>query len=379
MKIARVRVTTINHLLAVPILFGNWTMDHREFALVRVDLEDGTSGFSYGLTRDGPVAAIVKRSIAPCYVGCEIDDPEQLFFGALWSNHAVHAAGIGMRALSLVDLACWDARARFEKKSFQELFGGELSDLPATAIVGYPPTMSPDDLALQITDLKSKGWNRFKIPVSPDLKSSEERLRAAREVAPQDWIGFDLSMILRTSDAVLEFENRIKDLKLGWLEDVVPPGDARMVAKAREKSSTPIAMGDEQGGSYFPESLLAANAVDYIRLDATTNGGITGLRRNLRQAKEAGVKVSPHMFPHVHSRLLPIFGFKDAPIEWGIPGTGVHPMDDGLEQPVIVDGKMKPLSSSIGFGSIVDLTWIIEQQVTDGEGALNEIPQGCLR
>jgi L-alanine-DL-glutamate epimerase-like enolase superfamily enzyme len=186
-------------------------------------------------------------------------------------------------------------------------------------------------------------------------------------------------MILRTSDAVLEFENRIKDLKLGWLEDVVPPGDARMVAKAREKSSTPIAMGDEQGGSYFPESLLAANAVDFIRLDATTNGGITGLRRNLRQAREAGVKVSPHMFPHVHSRLLPIFGFKDAPIEWGIPGTGVHPMDDGLEQPVIVDGKMKPLSSSTGFGSIVDFTWIIEQQVTDGEGALNEIPQECLR
>ena len=47
MKIIKVRVATINHILPVPIIYGNWIMDHREFALVRVDLEDGTAGFAY--------------------------------------------------------------------------------------------------------------------------------------------------------------------------------------------------------------------------------------------------------------------------------------------------------------------------------------------
>ena len=379
MKITKVRVATINHILPVPIIYGNWIMDHREFALVRVDLEDGTAGFAYGLTRDGPVASIVHRSIAPCYVGREIDDPQQVFYGALWTNHAVHAGGIGMRALSLVDIACWDALARYSKKSFQEILGGELSELPATAIVGYPPTMPADELAEQIVELQKKGWNRFKIPISPDLELSETRLRAAREVAPNDWIGFDINMVLRTSEAVLEFENKVRDLKLGWIEDVVPPGDAEMVARVRRGSQTPIAMGDEQGGAYHPEALLTANAVDVIRVDATTNGGVTGLRKSLAQAKLAGVKVSPHMFPHLHSRLLPILGFKDVPIEWGIPGTGVHPMDDGLEQPVIVNGKMKPLQTSIGLGKIVDYDWITKQQVSDEHGALTEIPTTCLK
>jgi L-alanine-DL-glutamate epimerase-like enolase superfamily enzyme len=379
MKITKVRVATINHILPVPIIYGNWIMDHREFALVRVDLEDGTAGFAYGLTRDGPVASIVHRSIAPCYVGREIDDPQQVFYGALWTNHAVHAGGIGMRALSLVDIACWDALARFSKKSFQEILGGELSELPATAIVGYPPTMPAEELAEQIVELQKKGWNRFKIPISPDLEFSETRLRAAREVAPNDWIGFDINMVLRTSEAVLEFENKVRDLKLGWIEDVVPPGDAEMVARVRRGSQTPIAMGDEQGGAYHPEALLTANAVDVIRVDATTNGGVTGLRKSLAQAKLAGVKVSPHMFPHLHSRLLPILGFKDVPIEWGIPGTGVHPMDDGLEQPVIVNGKMKPLQTSIGLGKIVDYDWITKQQVSDEHGALTEIPTTCLK
>jgi L-alanine-DL-glutamate epimerase-like enolase superfamily enzyme len=284
-----------------------------------------------------------------------------------------------MRALSLVDIACWDALARHRKQSFQEVLGGELSDLPATAIVGYPPTMSSEELANQIVDLKKKGWNRFKIPISPDLDLSEARLRAAREAAQSDWVGFDINMVLRSSEAVLEFENRIRDLKLGWIEDVVPPGDAAMVARVREGSKTPIAMGDEQGGSYHPEALLTAKAVDIIRVDATTNGGITGLQSALEKAKIASVKVSPHMFPHLHSRLLPIFGFKDVPIEWGIPGTGVHPMDDGLEQPVIFEGIMKPLTTSIGLGKIVDYGWITKQQVLDKFGTLTEIPATSLK
>jgi argininosuccinate synthase len=111
-----------------------------------------------------------------------------------------------MRALSLVDIACWDAFARVTDKSFQELLGGELCDLPATAIVGYPPTMQPEELAGQIKDLQKRGWNRFKIPISPDLELSEARLRAAREAAPTDWVGFDINMVLRTSEAVLDFE-----------------------------------------------------------------------------------------------------------------------------------------------------------------------------
>lgn len=379
MKIENVRVVTINHILPVPIVYGNWIMDHREFALVRVDLDNGVSGFSYALTRDGPIASIVNRTIAPCYKGKELETPDSLYFGALWTNHAVHAAGIGMRSLSLVDIATWDAFSRSKNESLGKLLGGDISPLPATAIVGYPPTMNEAELVLQIKELQSKGWRRFKIPISPDLDLSERRLRAAREAAPNDWIGFDINMVLRDSNSVIDFERRIRDLKLGWIEDVVPPGNASMVAEVRTGSETPVAMGDEQGGSYHPEALLAASAVDVLRVDATTNGGITGLKRVLSLAKNANVKVSPHMFPHFHSRLLPILGWKDVPIEWGVPGTGVHPMDDGLEQPKIIDGLMQPLTEGLGFGKIVDRAWILTQnEVSDPDGALDEIPSECL-
>jgi hypothetical protein len=72
------------------------------------------------------------------------------------------------------------------------------------------------------------------------------------------------------------------------------------------------------------------------------------------------------------------FGEFEAPIEWGIPGTGVHPMDDDLEQPVIVDGLMMPLQDAPGFGPLVALDWIRAQDVEDPDGALVDVPDQVL-
>jgi L-alanine-DL-glutamate epimerase-like enolase superfamily enzyme len=368
-RIAQVRTVTIKHMLATPILYGEWVMRHREFALVRIDSEAGLSGFAYCLTRDGPIAEIVSRSIAPVYVGTPVDNPEEVFYRALWTSHAVHAAGIGMRALSVVDIAAWDLAAKASGQSIARYLGGELRPMMVTAIVGYPPTMSPEETGQQVSSLWEAGWRRFKVPISPSLDLSVARLEAVREAAPQGWVGFDINMVLHSAEEVLEFEKRVRHLQLGWIEDVVPPGDAAMVAAVRRGSATPVAMGDEQGGSYHPEALLALEAVDVLRVDGTTNGGVTRLRGIVRKALDKGVALSPHMFPHVHSRVMAALSL-DVPIEWGVPGTGVHPMDDCLSQPVVRDGFMEPLPDEPGFGVLVDPEWIADQVVSDPSGAL---------
>ncbi len=133
-------------------------------------------------------------------------------------------------------------------------------------------------------------------------------------------------------------------------------------------------MGDEQGGSYHPQALLKFDAVDFNRLDATTNGGITRLRGILRQVREHGNGITTHMYPHIHSQVLGALGYTDVPIEWGVPGTGVHPMDDPLIQPVVRDGLMDPLPDLPGFGVLVDPAWIARQdQVIDPDGLLDDL------
>ncbi len=373
-RIVRVRAATILHQLQVPIVFGTWIMRHREFLLVRVDSESGLSGFAFGLTRDGPSAAIVDRTIAPQYVDQDVADPEASFFKALWSNNAVHAAGVGMRALSVVDIAAWDLAAKAKGQNIAAYLGGERVRMPVTGIVGYPPSISPEETVAQIDALWAEGWRRFKLPIAPTRDESIARLRAAREAYPDAWLGIDANFLHKTSADAIEFGKRLDGLDIGWFEDIVPPGDAQMVREIREGISTPVAMGDEQGGSYHPQALLKFDAVDYNRLDATTNGGITRLRPIMRQVKEHGNKITTHMYPHVHSQVLGALGYTDVPIEWGIPYTGVHPMDDPLIQPTVRDGLMDPLPDLPGFGTLVEPVWISEQhQVTDPDDLLGDL------
>ncbi|MBX3030488.1 MAG: hypothetical protein KF809_10030 [Chloroflexi bacterium] len=373
-RIVRVRAVTILHELEVPIVFGTWIMRHREFFLVRIDAESGLTGFAYGLTRDGPIAAIVERTIAPQYVGEPITDPEAVFHKALWSNNSVHAAGIGMRALSVVDCAAWDLAAKAAGQNITAYLGGGRERMPVTGIVGYPPSISPQATVDQITALWDQGWRRFKLPIGPTRDESIARLQAAREAYPEAWLGIDANFLHKTSADAIEFGKRLDGLDIGWFEDIVPPGDAQMVREIREGISTPVAMGDEQGGSYHPQALLRFDAVDVNRVDATTNGGITRLRGIAQQVKAHGNQLSTHMYPHIHSQVMGALGHTDVPIEWGVPYTGVHPMDDPLVQPVVRDGLMDPLPDLPGFGVLVDPAWIARQsQVTDTQGLLDDL------
>lgn len=372
-RILFVRAATIKHELEVPIHFGSWVIRHREFALIRIDAESGLCGFAYCLTRDGPVADIVHRTVAPAYVGQALDDPKQLFYNALWSNHGVHAAGIGMRALSVVDVAVWDLAARAAGQSITAYLGGERLPMPVAGIVGYPPDLSPEETAVQVTDLWDKGWRRFKLAIAPTLDLSMERMRAAREAAPDGWIGFDANMVFRSAQEAIDFGKRLEEVDCGWFEDIVPPGDAQLVADIRAGVNVPVAMGDEQGGSYHPQALLEFDAVDVVRVDATTNGGITRLPEIIKAITARGVGFAPHMFPHIHSQVLSALGYTEAPIEWGIPGTGVLPMDDSLAQPVVSEGLMEPLPDGPGLGIMVNPEWIAGQQVVDPVGLLDDL------
>jgi L-alanine-DL-glutamate epimerase-like enolase superfamily enzyme len=370
--ITSVDVMTIAAQLPAPVIFGEWIMRTREFALVRVRAGDGPAGYAYTLTRDGTVAEQIRKTIARVYVGTRVEDRERTYTVAWRRSLASHAAGIGLRALSIVDLACWDLAAKRRDLSIAGLLGGRNAAMPATAIIGYPPgTMGPDETGAQTAGLYAAGWRRFKAPTGGAAERSAARLRAARAAAPDAWLGMDAAWVYDDVADAAAFVNGIPDVGLGWFEDVFPPGDAGRLRALRERTSVPIAQGDEQGGLYYPEALILARAVDVVRIDLTCMGGITRGRAIIDQVLDAGLAFAPHMFPHVHSQVLAAWGFTDAPIEWGIPFTGVHPMDDPLPQPDIGDGgRMAPLPEAPGFGRLVDADWVRSQPHDDPDGIL---------
>jgi L-alanine-DL-glutamate epimerase-like enolase superfamily enzyme len=370
--IESVSVATILGQLPEPIVFGEWIMEHREFALVHMRSSSGAEGWSFTLTRDGAVAEQIRKSVARVYLGQPVGDQERLFRVAWRRSLASHASGVGLRALSLVDLSAWDLAARAAGLSIAALLGGRNQPMPATAIIGYPPaSMGPKEIAAQVEELHSQGWRRFKAAVSGGRERTTERLRAVRTVAPDSWLGLDGAWVFDTVEDADRFAHSIADLNLGWFEDVFPPGDAAIVAELRRRAPMPIAMGDEQGGLYYPEALIAAQAVDVVRLDLTCMGGITRGRRLVEQCVQAGVSFAPHMNAHVHSQVFGALGHSDVPIEWGVPWTGVDPFADSLAQPRIrPDGLMEPLVEAAGFGVLLNRDWALSQPFDDPDHVL---------
>lgn len=367
-----IRVLTVLAPLPTPVRFGNWVMRHREFAFCVARSHDGHVGQSFCYTRDGPIREIVCRVVSPHYVGESASRPGHLFRVAASSNNAVLASGIGHRALSLVDIAVWDLKAKIMGLSIEKLFGGASHPLPVTAIVGYPPTMQPDSLADQVSELYRAGWRRFKQPIAATADLTLERLSAAHDAAPTCWHGLDANWTFRSPDQVVDFCNRLERMSLGWIEDIFPPGNVALLVATRARCPVPIAMGDEQGGAHHPEALVRSAAVDVVRVDVTTNGGVTRFANLAEGIRSAGLGLSVHMIPHVHARLLSALGYTDVPIEWAVPGSGVDQYCDSLAHPVVSGGLMEPLPEEPGFGELSNTSWLADQDIDDPEGIMKE-------
>ena len=370
-RIEAVDVATVRAPVPEPIRFGAWVMSHRDFALVRVRTGDGVCGYAFTLTREGPVAAMIRDYVAPRYVGRPTQIPVQAFGEVQRSNVSCLGAGIGLRALSIVDLAVWDAEARRRGLPMAVLLGGANVAMPVTGIAGYPPTISSGEVTEQVRALAEGGWRRVKLPMAPDLALSKARLEAAASVRDDMVVSCDGSWMFDAVDDAVAFLESL-DMTLGWFEDAFPPGNARLVAALRERSPFPIAFGDEQGGAHYPESLLAHRAVDFLRVDVTCMGGLSSLADILAQADAAGVRIAPHMNALEHAQIFAGLGRTDVPLEWGIPGTGVDPFADSLAQPVVRDGLMEALPDAPGFGRLVNPDWLASMPHDDPAGIIDE-------
>src|SRR5947209_8946011 len=153
-----VSVATIQGQLPAPVVFGDWIMKHREFAVVRLRTASGHEGWAFTLTRDGAVAEQIRRSIAQVYVGSDLADRTRTYRTAWRRSLASHCAGVGLRALSIVDLAAWDLAAKLADRSIAEFLGGGAKPMPATAIIGYPPaTVDAQRISEQVRELSQAG------------------------------------------------------------------------------------------------------------------------------------------------------------------------------------------------------------------------------
>ena len=201
--------------------------------------------------------------------------------------------GIGVVALSGIDIALWDILGKVRGVPVYQLVGGKCREsVPVYATALYPE--EPAKVAARARAFADQGFHGVKIKVGFDLDQDVRIVRAVRRELGSDFIvmtdanqGYSLDIAMRAAAAFAE-------CGAFWLEEPLFVEDIEGHARLREKTKAPIAVGENLHTYYAFENFIVRGAVDYIQPDVARAGGITEIKRITALAARHSVPVSFH-------------------------------------------------------------------------------------
>jgi L-alanine-DL-glutamate epimerase-like enolase superfamily enzyme len=318
------------------------TLEWDSTTIVVVEIDAGGErgiGYTYG---DRAVAALIRSTLAELVEGADALAP-----AATWSR--IHAAlrnvgqqGVGAMALSAIDVALWDLKAR--------LLGVALADLlprfhRRVAVYGSGGFTSYSDerLSSQLAGWVELGIPRVKMKIGRDPARDPKRLSVAR-----DSIGRETELMTDANGAydgpqATEWAQRLREeWGVSYLEEPLTSDDPGGLSHLREHTppGLAIAAGEYASDLHGCERLLEAGAVDILQADVTRCGGITSLVRIDGLCTAQNVPFSAHCAPAVSAHAccgmesaLHIEYFHDHTRVEGMLFDGVVDARDGFLEP----------------------------------------------
>jgi mandelate racemase len=208
-------------------------------------------------------------------------------------------------ALSLLDMAMWDAIARKQRVPLSSLLGSSPKPLRAYDSRGLG-LMEPDRLAQEVKTLLEAGLGAVKLRLGyPSLSEDLAALNAVRRSISGGDVAImvDYNQALTGTEAILRGRELEKE-GVYWLEEPIAHDDYVASAAIARELKVPIQIGENFNG---PEGLLravSARASDYIMVDVARIGGVTGWVHAAGVATAHGIELSSHLMPEISTHLL---------------------------------------------------------------------------
>jgi L-alanine-DL-glutamate epimerase-like enolase superfamily enzyme len=341
--------------LPEPLRVGPMTVVSREYATLRLRTEDGLVGKAYCLTRNAPVAACVERLIAPSLRGADSSDIRGIWEQCIRANVMVGRTGLVLRALGLIDVALWDVAAQRAGVPLHALLGREPAPVPVIMVAAYPAaSRTAEQLAGEVLAYAAAGYRLLKVARSADTAFMRLWLeRMSADLPATARLVVDAGYGWTSSAEALAEVAAWGPRDLAWLEDPLVPEDVTGIARLRRDGPHPIGVGDELAEKSTFEALLAAGALDILRLDVVSIGGVTGALEVLELASQADVPVAFHVFPELTVHLATglagaIVETFDPDVPGGNPYDPAHELSSG--RLAVRDGAaLPPDVPGIGF------------------------------
>ncbi len=257
--------------------------------------------------------------------------------------------GISAMAISMLDVALWDLKARLLGCSVSKLLGRARDAVPVYGSGGFT-SYSDEQLEKQLAGWTESGMSMVKMKVGSDPEADPGRVEKARKS-----IGEEVGLFVDANGAysvkqALRLAESFNEQNVEWFEEPVSSDhvEGLRLIRRRAPAGMEIAAGEYAYNAFDFRRLLKPGAVDVLQADATRCGGFSGFLEASRIATSFGCPLSAHCAPslHMHVGTVPA-NFRH--LEYFHDHVRIERMlfDGFIEQR---NGFMKPEDSRLGLG-----------------------------
>ncbi len=284
---------------------GTLAWDSTTLVVVHVAAGDEVgTGWTYG---PPACAAVVRDTLADVVTGRPVAAVTGTWEAMAAAVRNQTRAGVAGYALSAVDVACWDLKARLLGTPLADLLGRAHDEVQVYGSGGFT---SYDDAAMtaQLTRWREQGIPRVKIKVGESWGTRPER-DLARVTRAREVVGDDCALYVDanggwTRKQAVRLARPMADLGVSWLEEPVSSDDLEGLRVVRDAVDVDVAAGEYGTGVTYFARMCAAGAVDCLQVDATRCGGYTETLRAAAVAAGLQLEVSGHCAPNLHAPVL---------------------------------------------------------------------------
>ncbi len=299
MAIERVAASVFRIPTDAPEADGTLAWDQTTLVVVEV-AAGGVCGLGY--TYAGAAAAGVVNDVLAGLLAGE----DSFAISGLWDRMVGAVRNLGSRgicatAISAVDIALWDLKARCLEKPLVQILGAARPAVPIYGSGGFTP-YSWEQLAEQLAHwVEKEGCRWVKMKVGGRPEEDVARVKTARSAIGAVGLLVDANGAYERKQA-LHFAERFAEFGVSWFEEPVSSDDLEGLRLLRDRapSCMEIAAGEYGYDPRYFRRMLEAGAVDVIQADATRCCGITGFLRAAALADAHTVPLSAHTAPALH-------------------------------------------------------------------------------
>ncbi len=261
----------------------------------------GKVGFGYSYA-SAVAGKLIEEKLAPRLRGHDAFAVPSAYSVMVHAVRNVGRPGIASMAISAVDVALWDLKAKLLGLPLVTLFGAAREAAPVYGSGGFT-SYTIGRLQEQLSGWVAQGIPRVKMKIGANPGGDLDRVRAARKA-----IGDKAELFVDANGAydrkqALAFANLFADLGVTWFEEPVSADDREGLRLIRDRgpAGMDVAAGEYGFDAWYFRHMLEAGAVDVLQADATRCGGYTGFFQAAALCIANCMPLSAHCAPALHA------------------------------------------------------------------------------